>query len=430
MKVSTEKLEHCAVAMTIEEEAAKLSEGMKKAYARLADKVSIPGFRKGKVPAKILEQRLGKAYIVTEAFNVVMPKIVADAIAENNMRPVTRPQVEIITLEEGKDFSFKVSFTNMPEVTLGEYKGLAIKKEVAPVTDEDVAKQLLVFQKRKGKMLDVPADAKVENGDFISLDFEGSVNGEKFEGGTAKDYPLEVGSGSFIPGFEEQLVGLAVDEEKDVHVTFPEDYHGQDVAGKAAVFKCTVRKIRRQELAPLDDELAKGVSKFETLEELRADVRKNLEEMAQRKAEADRNAAAIDKILESMTVEIPPVMIDTRIDALVNELALRVQSQGLEFNSYLEHANTDIVKVREQYKEKAAKDVKTDLMLDAVARKENLELTDEDINKGLLVMSLQFGTSPQEVVKALKEADKYDNFLANQLNQKAAEFIFANLADA
>lgn len=429
MKVSTENLDNSGVVLTIEEDAATLSGGIKKAYKSLADKVNIPGFRKGKTPPKILEQRLGKAYIVNEAFNILMPKLVTAALDETKSRPVTRPQVEIIKLEDGQDFSFKVSFTNMPQVTLGEYKGLKIKKEVAAVTDDDVDKQLLVFQKRQGKMLDAPEGDKVANGDFITLDFEGFTDGEPFEGGKSKDYPLEIGSGSFIPGFEDQLIGMGINEEKDINVTFPEDYHSKDLAGKPAVFKCTVHTIRRQELAPLDDELAKAVSKFQTLDELRADVRKNLETTAERKAEADRNAKAIDKAVEGMTVEIPPVMIDNRVDALVNDLELRVKSQGLSLDSYLEYSHTDLVKVREEYRIKAAQDVRTELMLDAVAQKEELKLTAEDINKGLAVMSLQFGTTPQEVVKALKESDRYENFLANQLNQKAAEFIFANIVD-
>jgi len=423
MKVSTEKRDNNEVVLTVEENAQKLDEGIKRAYKALANRIEVPGFRKGKTPPHILERRLGKSYITEEAFDIIYPKLVGEAIKESGTHPVTRPELNVVTLEEGKDLNFTLTFTDLPEVTLGEYKGLKIPREEVAVSDEAVDEQLKTFQKRKAKMFDAPDGSAVEKGDFITLDFEGFMNGEPFEGGQAKDCPLEIGSGNFIAGFEDQLVGAKIGEELDINVTFPEDYHAENLAGKPAVFKCTVHTIKRQELPPLNDELVKEVSKFTTVDELRADVRKNLEIAAKRNVEAKRNAEAVKQAVDNASVEIPPVLIENRVDALVENMTTSIKQRGLDVDTYLEYTDTDMTKVREEFKEKALNDVKSELVLDKVAKTEDLKLSSEEIAVGLAEMAVRFGTNVKQVSKALREADKYDDFLVNLLNQKAVKFI-------
>ena len=340
MKVTVEKGENQQVTLTVEVEAAEVSKAVEKAVKRLSNRVNIPGFRKGKAPRKIIERNVGMDAIMQEAFDIVGPKAFADALEEQKIEPVSRPQIDIETLEDGKDLVFKATVTPRPEGKLGEYKGLKVEKNVEAVTDEDVEKQLKTFQDRQGKMVDAPEGSAVKDGDFTTLDFEGFVDGEAFEGGKGQDYPLQIGSGSFIPGFEDQLIGAKIGEEKEVNVTFPEEYHAKELAGKAATFKCTIRSIKQKELPAMDDELAKKVSKFETLEELKADVRKNLEENAARKAENDQKAAAIDMATSNITVDIPAVMIDNRVEGMIREMAMRLEQQGMSFDAYLQLKRT------------------------------------------------------------------------------------------
>lgn len=275
MKVTVENGENQQVTLTIEVEAAEVNKAVDQACKRLANRVSIPGFRKGKAPRMIVERHVGKDAVLQEAFDIVAPKALSKAFDEQKIDPVTRPSVDIETLEEGKDLVFKATVTPRPEVKLGDYKGLNVPKNEVSITDEDVEKQLKTFQDRQGKLVDAPEGAEVKDGDFTTLDFKGFVDGEAFDGGEGKDYPLQIGSNSFIPGFEDQLVGAKIGEERDVNVKFPEEYHAKELAGKDATFKCTIRSIKTKELPAIDDELAKKVSKFETLDELKADIRKN-----------------------------------------------------------------------------------------------------------------------------------------------------------
>lgn len=296
MKVTVENGENQQVTLTIEVEAAEVNKAVDQACKRLANRVSIPGFRKGKAPRMIVERHVGKDAVLQEAFDIVAPKALSKAFDEQKIDPVTRPSVDIETLEEGKDLVFKATVTPRPEVKLGDYKGLNVPKNEVSITDEDVEKQLKTFQDRQGKLVDAPEGAEVKDGDFTTLDFKGFVDGEAFDGGEGKDYPLQIGSNSFIPGFEDQLVGAKIGEERDVNVKFPEEYHAKELAGKDATFKCTIRSIKTKELPAIDDELAKKVSKFETLDELKADIRKNLEENAERTAENDQKSAAIEML--------------------------------------------------------------------------------------------------------------------------------------
>ena len=428
MKVTVENGENQQVTLTIEVEAAEVNKAVDQACKRLANRVSIPGFRKGKAPRMIVERHVGKDAILQEAFDIVAPKALSKAFDEQKIDPVTRPSVDIETLEEGKDLVFKATVTPRPEVKLGDYKGLNVPKNEVSITDEDVEKQLKTFQDRQGKLVDAPEGAEVKDGDFTTLDFKGFVDGEAFDGGEGKDYPLQIGSNSFIPGFEDQLVGAKIGEERDVNVKFPEEYHAKELAGKDATFKCTIRSIKTKELPAIDDELAKKVSKFETLDELKADIRKNLEENAERTAENDQKSAAIEMATNNITVDIPAVMIDNRVTAMIQEMAMRLEQQGMKLEQYLQYAGTDIAKLREQYRETAEKNVKTDLMLEEVAKAEDIKVEAKDLDEEVAAMAAAYGATPQQVQKIIKEQGRIGDLAASVLRKKTAQFIIDNIA--
>lgn len=428
MKVTVENGENQQVTLTIEVEAAEVNKAVDQACKRLANRVSIPGFRKGKAPRMIVERHVGKDAVLQEAFDIVAPKALSKAFDEQKIDPVTRPSVDIETLEEGKDLVFKATVTPRPEVKLGDYKGLNVPKNEVSITDEDVEKQLKTFQDRQGKLVDAPEGAEVKDGDFTTLDFKGFVDGEAFDGGEGKDYPLQIGSNSFIPGFEDQLVGAKIGEERDVNVKFPEEYHAKELAGKDATFKCTIRSIKTKELLAIDDELAKKVSKFETLDELKADIRKNLEENAERTAENDQKSAAIEMATNNITVDIPAVMIDNRVTAMIQEMAMRLEQQGMKLEQYLQYAGTDIAKLREQYRETAEKNVKTDLMLEEVAKAEDIKVEAKDLDEEVAAMAAAYGATPQQVQKIIKEQGRIGDLAASVLRKKTAQFIIDNIA--
>lgn len=429
MKVTAENGENREITLTIEVEAAEVSKAVDNAAKRLANRVNIPGFRKGKAPRKIVERHVGIEALKQEAFDIIAPKAFNDAIDEQKIVPVTRPKIDIVTLEDGQNLVFKATVVPRPEVKLGEYKGLKVEKKVAEVTDEDVEKQLKTFQDRQAKMVDVPEGAAVKDGDFTTLDFEGFVDGEAFEGGKGQDYPLQIGSGSFIPGFEEQLIGVKVGEEKDVNVKFPENYHAENLAGKDATFKCTIRSIKHKELPEINDELAKKVSKFETLDELKADIRKNLEENAERRAVSEQRTQAIDKATENIEVDIPAVMIDNRVTAMIQEMAMRLEQQGMKLEQYLQYAGTDIAKIREDYRETAEKNVKTDLMLEEVAKAEDIKVEAKDLDAEVAGMAAAYGATPQQVQKIIKEQGRISDLMSSVLRKKTAQFIIDNIAE-
>ncbi|WP_295713725.1 trigger factor [uncultured Mitsuokella sp.] len=429
MKVTVENGENQQVTLTIEVEAAEVNKAVEKACKSLANRVNIPGFRKGKAPRMIVERHVGKDAVLQEAFDLVAPKALNEAFDEQKIEPVTRPNVDIVTLEEGKDLVFKATVTPRPEVKLGEYKGLKVEKAAVNITDEDVDKQLKTFQDRQGKLVDAPEGAEVKDGDFTTLDFKGFVDGKAFDGGEGKDYPLQIGSKSFIPGFEDQLIGAKIGEERDVNVKFPEEYHAKELAGKDATFKCTIRSIKTKELPAIDDELAKKVSKFQTLDELKADIRKNLEENAERTAENDQKSAAIEMATNNITVDIPAVMIDNRVTAMIQEMAMRLEQQGMKLEQYLQYAGTDIAKLREQYRETAEKNVKTDLMLEEVAKAENIKVEGKDLDAEVAAMAAAYGATPQQVQKIIKEQGRIGDLAASVLRKKTAQFIIDNIAE-
>ena len=431
MKVSAEKIENQQVVLTIEVVAAELDKAEERACKRFAAQVNIPGFRKGKAPRKIVEQHVGKQTVLQEAFDYfIAPEALADALKDQNMEDiVARPKIEPVTLEDGKDVVFKATVVPRPEVKLGEYKGLKIAKDAVNVTDEDVQKQLKSMADHQAKMVDAPEGAAVQDGDFTTLDFQGFVDGEAFEGGEGKDYPLQIGSKSFIPGFEDQLIGAKIGEEKEVQVKFPEEYHAKELAGKDATFKCTIRSIKHKELPAIDDEFAKSVSKFDTLDALKADIRKNLEANGERKAENDRKAKAIETATENTTVDIPPVMIDNEVTRMVREMEMRLAQQGMQLEQYLQVAGTDIAKLREQYRETAEKNVRTGLMLEEVAKAESIKVEAADLDKEVETMAAAYGATPKQVKKIIAEQGRLNDLAATVLRNKTMQFIFDNLTE-
>ncbi|EFW29557.1 trigger factor [Selenomonas artemidis] len=427
MKVTAEHGENREVTLTIEVEQDKLEKASEGAAKRISARVNIPGFRKGKAPRRIVENFVGKDAILQEAFEGLAQKAFEDALTEQNMEPVTRPEIDIVTLEDGKDVVFTAKFTQRPDVRLGAYKGLAVPKEEVTVADEDIDRQIEGMRQHQGTLVDAPADAAVKNDDFVTLDFEGFVDGAAFEGGKGEDYPLQIGSGSFIPGFEDQLIGAKVGEERDVNVTFPEEYHAENLKGKDAVFKCKIRSIKSRELPELDDAFAKKASKFETLAELREDVRKNLLAAAERKAETERRSKAIDMATDHCTMEIPPVMVENRITAMIQEMAMRLEQQGMSLEQYLQYAGLDIGKIREDYRETAEKNVRTDLMLEEVAKAEGIKVEGGDLDREVYAMAVSYGATPKQVQKIIKEQGRVSDLAATVLRKKTAQFIVDNI---
>ena len=429
MKVTAEHGENREVTLTIEVEQEKLENATDGAAKRIAGRVNIPGFRKGKAPRKIVENFVGKEAILQEAFEAVAQKAFDEALKEQDMEPVTRPEIDIVTLEEGRNVVFTAKFTQRPEVTLGEYKGLKVEKTEASVSEEDIDRQIEGMRQHQGTLIDAPADAAVKKDDFITLDFDGFVDGVPFEGGKGEDYPLQIGSGSFIPGFEDQLIGAKVGEEREVNVTFPEDYHAENLKGKAVLFKCTVRSIKSRELPEVNDEFAKKASKFDTLAELREDIRKNLQESAARRAENERRTKAIDMATDNCTMEIPPVMVENRITAMIQEMAMRLEQQGMSLEQYLQYAGLDMARIRDEYRETAEKNVRTDLMLEEVAKAEDIKVDGRDLDQEVYAMALSYGATPKQVQKIIKEQGRVSDLAATVLRKKTAQFIVDNITE-
>ena len=430
MNVTTEKIENHKVVLTIEVPAEELDKGIKAACKSLANRVNIPGFRKGKAPRRILEMNIGKEAILDEAFDRVAQKAFDEALKQENLDPVDRPQVDIVTLEEGKDVVFKATITPVPEVTLGEYKGLKVAKDAVEVKDEQVEEQVKNILNHHAKMVDAEEGATVANDDFITLDFKGEVDGVAFAGGEGKDYPLQIGSHSFIDTFEDQLVGLKVGEEKDVNVTFPEEYHAKDLAGKAAVFHCKINSIKHKEMPELTDEFVKASTSYESIEDMKTKLRENIEKNAQREADTKRRNEILKQATDNITVDIPEVMVENRVSNMIQELSVNLENQGMNLDAYLKYANMDMAKLREQYKESAAIAVKTDLMLDAVAKAEDIKVENADINAEIALLAATYDTTPQEVSKIIKKNHSIGNLVATVLHKKAANFIIDSAVEA
>ena len=389
--------------------AEEVDKALDQAFKKVVKQINVHGFRKGKVPRPIFEQRFGVEALYQDAVDILLPKAYSNAVEEAGINPVDQPEIEVTQIEKGKEFKFDATVTVEPEVELGDYKGLEIEKQNTELTDEEVEETI---QQRLEAMADmvVKEDGKVEEGDTVNLDFDGYVDGEQFEGGQADGYDLEIGSGMFIPGFEEQLVGLAVGEEKDVEVTFPEEYHAEELAGKPATFKTKINEIKSKEVPELDDELANELdSEANTVDEYKENLRKQLAENKATEAENTQKEEAITKATDNAKVDIPNAMIKTEEDRMVQEFAQRLQQQGLNLETYFQISGQSEDDLRGQMKEDAEQRVKTNLTLAAIADAENIEATDEDVEKELETMSAQFGISVDDIKSTLGNTDIVKN---------------------
>ena len=428
MKLTKENGGNHEVVLTIEVPTEEWSKAIAAAVKRIANQVNIHGFRRGKAPRRIVEREVGLAAILDEAYEKLGPKVFNEAMDEEKLELATYPKFERVTVEEDKPLVFKAIVTPKPEVKLGEYKGLKIEKKTEEVTEEQVAQHIDKMRERQAKLVDAPEGAAAKKGDLVTLDFKGFTDGEAFEGGEGKDYPLQIGSGSFIPGFEDQLVGAKAGEEREVKVKFPEDYHEKKLAGKDAVFKCVIHAIRHKELPALDDAFVEKASVFHTVDELKKDVREKMEKAAATKAENDLRVAAIDKAAENITVDIPQVMIEDRITQMIQELAMRLEQQGMKFEQYLQYSGSDMTKLRNEYRETATKNVRTDLMLEAVAKAENIKVEPADLDGEVAMMAQMYGAKPAQVRKIVVEQGRVGDLAVTVMRRKTAKFIVDHLA--
>ena len=424
MNSKLEKLENNTAILEITVSPEKLEEGMMKAYIKNANRFNIPGFRKGKAPRKLIEKHYGEGIFYEDAINAVCPEAYEEAIEEHKLEPVDSPEIDIVEIEGGKGMIFKAEVTIKPEVQLGQYKGIEAEKKEYNVTDEDVSKELDILRDKNARIIDI-TDRPVKQGDTTTIDFKGFVDGEEFEGGAAEDFNLEIGSGQFIPGFEEQLVGAEIGKEIDVNVAFPEDYREEELAGKPSLFKVTVKEIREKELLPLDDEFAKDVSEFDTLEELKVDIKNKKTEEAEKMAKREYEDMVINKVVENATVDIPEIMVENQITSMIKDFDFQLRYQGLDFDSYLKYMNISIDEVRKSYKETAINRVKTQLTLEAITKMENIEVAEEDINQEIEKTAAQYNQEVEKFRELLKEKD-LEYIKDSLIVQKTVDFLIEN----
>ncbi|WP_338451448.1 trigger factor [Niallia oryzisoli] len=405
MSAKFEKQEGNQGVLTVEVDAETVNKSLDSAFQKVVKQVNVPGFRKGKMPRALFEKRFGVESLYQDAIDLMLPEAYSAAIDETGIEPVDRPEIDVEQIEKGKTFIFTAKVTVKPEVKLGEYKGLEVEAFDTTVTDEDVDNEIKALQERQAELV-VKEEGKAENGDTVVMDFEGFVDGEAFEGGKAENYSLELGSGQFIPGFEEQLVGLAAGESKDVEVTFPEEYHAAELAGKPAVFKVTLHEIKAKELPELDDEFAKDVDdEVETLDALKEKIKSRLEHDKKHQAEHHIQDAVVEKATQNAEIDVPPVMINNEVDRMLQEFEQRLQMQGMNLELYFQFSGQNEEALREQMNEEAEQRVRGSLTLEAIAKAENIEVTDEEINEELEKMAGMYNMTVDNIQKALGSLD-------------------------
>ena len=386
MSVQVENLEKNMAKLTIEVTAEDLEKALNAAYQRQKQTISIPGFRKGKVPRAMVEKMYGPAVFYEDAVNSLIPQEYAKAEDESGLDIVSQPEIDVVQIEKGKPFIFTAEVAVKPEVTLGEYKGLEVPKADLEVTDEEIEAELKKEQEKNARTIHVE-DRAAQEGDKVTIDFEGFVDGVAFEGGAGKDYPLTLGSKTFIPGFEEQLVGVALEQPVDVNVTFPEDYQAEELKGKEAVFKCVIHKIEAKELPELDDDFAKDVSEFDTLEEYKKEIKDNIEKRKADAAKTEKENAVVDKAIENAQMDIPEAMVKTQINQMIDDFARRIQSQGLTMEQYMQFTGSTRETMQEQMRPQAMKRIQSRLVLEKVAEVENIQISDEKLDEELTKMA-------------------------------------------
>ena len=422
MKVAVTKKEHNITELVIELPVEEVAKAYDKAFKKLVQQVNIPGFRKGKAPRKMIEKRVGEDGMRSEAFDFIIPDAYRQAVVDNNIETVGRPEVTDVTLNEGEPCVFTVSVITKPEVTLGDYKGLQVAAPVTEVTDEEVDKQINTLRDRHAKMV-VAEGAELGQGDFALIDFDGTIDGKPFSGGQSKGYPLEVGSGSFIPGFEDQLIGAKAGEEREVKVTFPADYFVAELAGKEAVFVTKINDVKRKELPELNDDFAKEAGDADTFEEMKAKTKEKLVAAAKEKDEAAFREAALKQAVANSTIEIPDIMVEDQIDQMVQDLDFNLRQRGLELEKYLGYMNTDMAGLRERYHAAALEEVRSELTLEAIVKAEDLTVSDEEYAEETQKMAKTYKMSEAELNKMLVDKGHTHAVKSTLQRRKAAQII-------
>lgn len=422
MNTKVEKIENNVVKVEVTLPIEKFNEALKKSYNKNVKKFNIPGFRKGKAPKHIIEKFYGEGVFFEDAAEMLIDETYPLAIKENNISPVDYPKVDIVQIGKDMEFIYTADVTVKPEVKLGEYKGVEVKKVEYTVTDDDINSQLESMREKNARLLN-KEDGTVENGDIAVIDFEGFIDEKPFEGGKGENFELTIGSKTFIPGFEEQLIGVKAGESKDVEVSFPEDYQAEELKGKPAVFKVSVNEIKFKEIPELDDEFAKDVSEFDTLDELKADLRKKAEETNKIREKQEYEDSVIEKVVEVCEIDIPEAMIDREIDYMVRDLDYRLRYQGLDIEKYANIMGITVDKIREDFKEIAAKRVRTNLVLEAVAKAENIAAGDEDIEKKAEEIAKQYGSEDISKIKEKILSTQKEIIAEELVNNKVIDFL-------
>ena len=427
MSLQVEKLEKNMAKLTIEVSADDLEKALQSAYMKQKNKISLPGFRKGKVPRQMIEKMYGAEIFYDDAANALIPKAYADAYDECELEIVSRPEIDVVQIEKGKPFIFTAEVATKPEVTLGEYKGLEVDKISTRVTQKEVDAKVQEEAEKNARTITVE-DRPVQDGDEVILDFEGFVDGVAFEGGKGENYPLTIGSGSFIPGFEEQLVGAEAEKEVEVNVTFPEDYHAEDLKGKAAVFKCTIHEIKAKELPEIDDEFAAEVSEFDTLEEYKADIKAKIKEQKASEGKTKQEDQVVEQAVKNAEYEIPKAMIETQALQMVEDFGQRIQSQGLTMEQYFQFTGMTADKMLEEMRPQAIKRIETRLVLEAIAKAENIEISDEKLNEELAKMAEAYKMEVDKLKEFMSDNEK-KQMKEDMAVQEAVTFLVENAVE-
>ncbi|WP_068783129.1 trigger factor [Paenibacillus phocaensis] len=425
MKATWEKIEKNLGVLEVEVEAERVAAALDKAFQKVAKRANVPGFRKGKVPRPIFEARFGVESLYQDAIDILLPEVYSEAVDQTDIFPVDRPEVDVEQFAKGQPFKFKARITVKPEVKLGDYKGVEVPAVSVEVSEEELNSELERLQQRHAELV-VVDEEPAQNGDTVVIDFDGSVDGVPFEGGQAERYSLELGSNSFIPGFEDQVVGMATGDFKDVTVTFPDTYHAEELAGKEAVFKVKVHEIKRKQLPELDDEFAKDVSEFDTLAEFKEDLKKQLSARKEQEAKAAREGALVDKIGENAEVEIPEAMINSEVENMVRDFDNRLRSQGMNLDMFLGFSGQTVDDLRGQMQGDAEKRVRNNLVLESIAKAEKIEVTQDEINKELNDMAEAYKRTPEEIRNILAANGSLGSLNEEILIRKTIEFLLEN----
>lgn len=427
MSLHVEKMEHNMAKLTIEVSAEEFEKALNNAYMKQRKNISVPGFRKGKVPRQMVEKMYGVEIFYDDAANALIPDAYAKAYDEADIEIASQPGIEVVQIEKGKPFIFTAEVAVKPEVTLGEYKGLAVDKVSNRVTQKEVEERLVKEQEKNARTITVEG-RPVQDKDEVVLDFEGFVDGVAFEGGKGENYPLVIGSGSFIPGFEEQLIGVEAEKEVEVNVTFPEEYHAAELAGKEAVFKCTVHEIKAKELPELDDEFASEISEFDTLDELKADIKAKIKEEKNAEGKRRREDQAVEQAVANATMDIPDAMIDTEVRQMANDFAQRIKQQGLTMEQYMQFTGMTSEKMLEEFKPQALKRIQTRLVLEAIVKAENIEISDERLDEELAKMAEAYKMEVEKLKEFMGDAEK-EQMKQDMAVQEAVTFLADQAVD-